>query len=209
MSNRRAISLAARSRVAGATSPLFASSSDYHVAADCLRILGYFIALLAIDPRHLAQHGPEAGPAVVVLLRREVGTAEEDFALGGEKRREGPTALARERLHGALVARIHVGPLVAIHLDAHEVAIERLGDARVLVRLAIHHVTPVAPHGADVQQDGLILGARPRERGLAPRVPVHRLVGGGLEVGGGFRGEEVRHRKTKSSPESSRRDIPG
>src|SRR5207237_4057786 len=62
--------------------------------------------------------------------------------------------------------------------------------------------TPVAPHGADVQQDGLILGARPRERGLAPRVPVHRLVGGGLEVGGGFGGEEVRH-LLKSSPRSS------
>src|SRR2546429_6901363 len=32
---------------------------------------------------------------------------------------------------------------------SHEVAIERLGDARVLVRLAIHHVTPVAPRSEE------------------------------------------------------------
>src|SRR6059036_1648869 len=165
-----------------------------HVAADRCRALRHLFPLLAIEARHLFEHGEEARPAVVVLLRGEVGAAEENFALGRETRREGPAALTGERLHGALVARIHVGPLVAVHLDAHEVAIEGLGDACVLIRLAVHDVAPVAPHGADVQEDRLILGARPRERRLAPGMPVHRLVGGGFEVGGGFGCEEIRHR---------------
>src|SRR2546425_1863245 len=129
----------------------------------------------------------------VIVLRREVRAAEEDFALGRKERREGPASLTGQCLYGALIARVHVGPLVAVHLDAHEIAIQGLGDARVLVRLAVHHVAPMAPHGADVEENGLILGAGARERRIAPRVPVYRLVGGGLEVSGWLGGQEVRH----------------
>src|SRR5205085_12131097 len=84
--------------------------------------------------------------------------------------------------------------LVPVDLDAHEVGVEQVGHARVFVRLAVHHVAPVTPHGADVEQDGLVLGAGARERRVAPGVPVHRLVGGGLQVGGRFGGEEIGHR---------------
>src|SRR5205814_10733328 len=154
-------------------------------AGDGLRVLRHLVALLAIHPRHLAEHGAEARPAVVVLLRGEIRAAEEDFALGRKERREGPTSLTGQCLYGALIARVHVGPLVAVHLDAHEIAIQGLGDARVLVRLAVHHVAPMAPHGADVEETGLILGAGARERRIAPRVPGHRRVRGGPEVSGG------------------------
>src|SRR5207247_11399123 len=55
---------------------------DY-VAADRLCILGHFVALLAIDARHLFAHAADARLAVVILLRWEVSAAEEDLALGG------------------------------------------------------------------------------------------------------------------------------
>ena len=83
----------------------------------------------------------------------------------------GPAALSGEGLHGALVARVHVGPLVAVHLHAHEVRVEVRGQRRVLVRLAVHHVAPVAPHRADVEEDGPVRRARRREGLLRPFLP--------------------------------------
>ena len=46
----------------------------------------------------------------------------------------------------------------------------------VLERLALHHVAPVAGGVADREQDRLVLRAGARERLLAPRVPVDRIV---------------------------------
>ena len=40
----------------------------------------------------------------------------------------------------------------------------------------------MAPNGPDVEEDRLVLGLRFRERLLAPRVPVHGLMGRALEV---------------------------
>src|SRR5207302_700613 len=79
-----------------------------------------------IDVRHLPQHRRESRAPVVVLFRREVRSAVEHLALGRQKRGERPAALSREGLDGALVARVHVGSLVAVYLDAHEVGIEQL-----------------------------------------------------------------------------------
>src|SRR5256884_3346983 len=124
----------------------------------------------------------------MVVLRRKVGAAKEHFPFGCQKRGERPAALSGERLHGTLVAGVHVGPLVAIDLDAHEIAVQERGHLWILVRLAVHHMAPVAPHGADVQQDRLVLAARPRQRRLAPRGPMHRLGGGGLPVPRGLGG---------------------
>src|SRR5213592_5279349 len=81
-----------------------------------------------------------------------------------------------ERLHGALVARVHIGPLVPVHLDADEITIENLRDSGVLVRLPIHDMAPVTPHGADIEQDRLVLLAGARERRVAPGRPVDGLV---------------------------------
>jgi sugar lactone lactonase YvrE len=41
-----------------------------------------------------------------------------------------------------------------------------------LVGLAVHDVAPVAPDGANVEQDGLVFGLRARKGRFAPRVPL-------------------------------------
>src|SRR3989441_10483447 len=96
--------------------------------ADRLGVLRDLVALVAIQPRYLPQHGREPRPPEGVRLGGEVGAPEEHLALRIEKRRKGPTPLAGERLHGALIACVHVGPLIAIHLDADELLVEELRD---------------------------------------------------------------------------------
>src|ERR1700681_425101 len=44
-------------------------------------------------------------------------------------------------------------------------------------------MAPVAPDGADVEQNGLILGLGPSESLRAPFVPIYRLVAGRAQVG--------------------------
>jgi hypothetical protein len=116
-------------------------------------------------------------------LRRVVGPAEEDLALRSEECREGPAADAGEGLDRPLVPGVDVGALVAVDLDADEAVAEEVGDGRVLVRLAIHHVAPMAPDRPDVEQDRTVEPGRLGERLRAPRPPLHRLVRGGSEVG--------------------------
>ena len=163
------------------------------VLADAAGVGGDLLAVLAVGARDLEQHGAEPRTAVVIVLGRKVGAAEEHLAVRCQERREGPTALAGERLDGALVTGVDVGTLVAVHFDADELAVQDLRDPLVFVRFSVHHVAPVAPHRADVEQDRLVLGARPLERRLAPGEPVDRLMGSGLEVGGGLGREEVGH----------------
>ncbi len=90
--------------------------------------------------------------------------------------------MAGEGLHGTLVARVYVGPLITVDFDADEVAVQDLRHARVFVRLAVHHVAPMTPHRADVEQDRLVFGARPRKDRIAPGEPMDGLMGGGLEI---------------------------
>jgi hypothetical protein len=145
----------------------------------------------AVRVQHAREHRAEPGLAVL-RLRRKVGAAEEHVALGSQEGCERPTALAGERLDRALVARVHVGPLVPVHLDADEVLVEVTGDAGIVVGLAVHDVAPVAPHGPDVEQHRAILVAGRREGFVAPGVPVDRLMGGGPQIGGGGGRESVR-----------------
>ena len=98
-----------------------------------------------------------------------------------------------EHLVRGLVDLVEVGPLLAVDLDVDEEAVHHLRDLGILERLVRHHVAPVAGRVADREQDRLVLGARARERLLAPRVPVDRVVGVLLEVGAGFLREAVRH----------------
>ena len=92
-----------------------------------------------------------------------------------------------------LVDLVEVGPLLAVDLDVDEEGVHDSGDVRVRERLVRHHVAPVAGGVADREQDRLVLGARARERLLAPRIPVDRVVGVLPEVGARFLREAVRH----------------
>ena len=84
-----------------------------------------------------------------------------------------------------MVAGINVGALVAINFYGNEMFVDDFGDLGVFVAFAVDDVAPVAPDGADVEEDGLVLGLGAGEGGVAPFVPVDGLMGGGTEVGAG------------------------
>ena len=86
---------------------------------------------------------------------------------------------------------VDVGTLLAIHLDGDEVAAELLADGRLLERLVRHHVTPVARRIADREKDRLVFAARPFERLLAPRIPVHGILCVLAEVRARFPGKAI------------------
>ncbi len=60
---------------------------------------------------------PREGGHAVTVHRREVGAAVERHAVGGEEHGHRPAAPARHGLHRLHVDLVHVGPLLAIHLD--------------------------------------------------------------------------------------------
>ena len=84
------------------------------------------VAPFAPHLRHGEQHAPEAGPAIAVVARK-VCPAEVGPAVGSEKRGQRPSALPADRRNRRLVARIHIGPLIAIHLHRDIVLVD---DAR-------------------------------------------------------------------------------
>ena len=132
----------------------------------------------------------EAGHAVTVAPR-EVGASEEGTAVGGEEHRHRPPAAAGHGLDGLHVDGVDVGALLAIHLDRDEPGVELLGGLLVLEGLVRHDVAPVTCGVADRQEDGTVLGPGPGEGLLAPRVPVHRVVGVLAEIGTRLRGQSV------------------
>ena len=136
---------------------------------------------------------------------REVGAAEERLAVGREEDGERPAAAAGDRDDGLHVDRVDVGPLLAVDLDADEVLVHHARRLGRLERLALHHVAPVAGRVADREQDRLVLVARLRERLLAPRVPVDRVVGVLQEVRAGLLREAVRHRREVTRPPPAQR----
>ena len=89
----------------------------------------------------------------------------------------GQPPLPGQRHDGVHVDRVDVGRSSRSTFTLTKrsfISARRLG---VLERLVRHHVAPVAGGVADREQDRLVLGARPRERLVAPRVPVDRVVG--------------------------------
>jgi hypothetical protein len=87
------------------------------------------------------------------------------------------------------------------------------GDLRILVAFAVNDVTPMAPDGADVEEDGFVFGAGAGEGFFAPFVPVNRLMRGGTQIRAGrvfqavfgLRGHEksFRERKKEQAPKST------
>ena len=128
----------------------------------------------------LAEGGPPIGG-----LRRKVGATEKELGVGSQETGERPASLPGDGLDAALVARVHVRPLVAVHFDADEVPVQEIGKPGVFVGLGVHHVAPVAPHRADVEENRPAGAPGQLERLLTPGMPLHRLVGGGTQVGRG------------------------
>ena len=120
---------------------------------------------------HGEQHLRERGQTVS-RLGREVGAAEERLAFGRQEHGHRPAAAARQRDDRVHVDRVEVRALLAVDLDADEALVHHARRRRVLERLALHHVAPVAGRVADREQDRAVLEPRTRQRLVAPRVPV-------------------------------------
>jgi hypothetical protein len=127
-------------------------------------------------------------------LRRPVRAGVERNAIRREERVQRPAAAAGHRLDRVHVDRVDVRALLAVDFDADKALVHQRRDLGVLERLALHHVAPVARRVADRDEDRLLLGPRPGQRLLAPRVPVDRVVRVLEEVGGRLCGESVGHR---------------
>ncbi len=177
-------------RGAGGRRRLHARQRLHHPRGGFLQLL----RLLPVGVGDAFQHARKAG-AAAALDGREVGPAKKGFPVRSQKRRQRPTALAAERGDGQLITGIHVRTLIAIHLDGDEIAVDHRGDARIFIALAVHHVAPMAPHRADVQQDGAVLFAGAGKGRLAPAVPFHGLMRGSTQIGAGTGGKTIGHIK--------------
>ena len=140
----------------------------------------------------------DEGGEAVAALGREVGPPEERLAVGGEEHRHRPPPVAGEALHHLHVDGIDVGSLLPVHLDVHEQLVHERGGGVVLEALVGHHVAPMAGRVPDREQNGNVTLSCLGEGVLAPREPVHRVVGVLAQVGAGLVGKSVRrcHRST-------------
>ena len=91
----------------------------------------------------------------------------------------------------AHVDRVDVRALLPVDLDADEPLVHERCRVRVLERLVLHHVAPVAGGVADREEDRPVLGASALEGLLAPRVPVDGVVRVLEQVGARLPGETV------------------
>ena len=163
-----------------------------HVGQQLFRSLDYLRPVVPVRRCDGLQH-PRKRRQAPAVLGREVGTAVERLAVRRHEHRHRPAPLARHRLDRAHVDRVHVGPLLPVDLYVHEILVHCPRDVLVLEGLALHHVAPVARRVADAQHHRpvLLLGA---SKGLvAPRIPVHRIVGVLEQVGARLLGQSVRH----------------
>ena len=101
-------------------------------------------------------------------------------------------------LHRLHVDRVQIRSFLAVHLDRDEVLVHVSGGLRVLERLALHHVAPVASRVANREQDRLVLSLCPLQRVRPPGVPVDRVVLVLEEVGTRLLGEAIGHRSQAS-----------
>ncbi len=127
----------------------------------------HVVALGAPGVDQRLQHLPERRLAVPRLVG-VVGAREERVAVVVEHDRHRPAALPGHRRGGLHVDGVHVGPLLAVDLDADEVLVEVRRGGVVLERLVRHHVAPVARGVPDAQQHRHITTPAPPRTPPAP-----------------------------------------
>ena len=103
----------------------------HHAAGGLQRL----VAPLAPNLRHGHQHAPDARPSVAIVARN-IGAAKVRPSVGRKKCRQRPAALPADGRHRRLVARIHIGPLVAIHFHGNKKLIDQRRDLWIFVRFA-------------------------------------------------------------------------
>ena len=98
--------------------------------------LGFAFRIRSTD---FVQHGQE-------LIRRQVGRARHETAVGGQKRGGRPAS--------DIVTSVDVRPMIGIDADGRKVGVDEFDDFRVRVGAGVHFMAPVAPHRVDRKQDG-------------------------------------------------------
>ena len=148
---------------------------------DHLCLLEHIAILLVISVGDRQQHALEAWPAPV-LRGRKIRASEERLAIGGQEGRQRPAALPADGLHRRLVTAVYVGPLVTVNLYGDEALVDQLCQFRIFIRLAIHHMTPMAPDRANIEQDGFVFALGFVECLCSPLMPLNWLVHGRAQV---------------------------
>src|SRR5207302_1122424 len=77
-----------------------------------------------------------------------------------KKSRQRPSSLPAHRANRRLIPAIDIRTLIAVHLHCDEMLIHNRRHVRIVVRLAVHHMAPVAPHRANVKQHRLVFALR-------------------------------------------------
>ena len=152
----------------------------------------HLVAPVCVGVRGRGEDLPK-GRHSVARLRGVVGAPVERHALGSEERGQRPASVPGDRLHRAHVDGVDVRPLLPVDLDVDEVRVHDAGRLRVLERLALHDVAPVARRVPDREEDGTVLPAGQRQRLFTPGKPVHGVVCVLQEVGRGLVFEAVWH----------------
>lgn len=70
-----------------------------------------------------------------------------------------------------------VGLTIAVDFDGNEILIEDGGNAGIGIRLFLHDVAPMTGKVADGEKDRFVLLAVFFEAFVAPRIPIHWIVG--------------------------------
>ncbi len=118
---------------------------------------------------------------------RDIGRGIKRLELIREEERGGPaTGTAVHQLIDILKMFVNIGPFFSVHFDGDEVVIECFGDSLILERLPLHHMAPVAAAVTDREKDRFILSFCFLECFITPGIPVDRIVGMLLEIGGVF-----------------------
>ena len=165
----------------------------FESAHDLGRRLDDFGRSVAVSRGDTGQHARK-GRNVVTVFGREVGPAVERLAVRGQKDGHRPAAPTGQHLHRVHIDVVDVGPLLTVHLDVDEEVVHERSRLRVLERLVRHDVAPVASRIAHAEQNWLVFGFGFGERLLAPRIPIHGIVGMLQQIGAGLPGQPVGER---------------
>ena len=139
-------------------------------------------------------HGSDALEEVHPPVQGQVGTGPNGATVGQDNEVEGPSAVAVHGQCGLHVDLVHVRTFFAVYLNANKVA-HGFRSGRLLKNVPLHGVAPVAGGVADGQHNPLALGSCSFPSLVAPRPPVHRVVGVLLQVRTGAVLEAVGHGK--------------
>ncbi len=155
------------------------------------RAVGLDLVRLVVEGlRDAAQHVQKARPAVARGMG-EVGAAPERLARRRAEHGERPAARLAQHLQRLHVDRVDIGPLLAVDLDVDEQLVHERRHFRRFEALVRHDVAPVAGGIADRQQDRPVGALGLGERRLAPRPPMHGVVGVLQQIGTGLGGQAI------------------